>query len=283
MRGYQMRRHARRMRRYGLQPMIFISPGDRLPDTAPVVLARLAWRYRSELVPVLAGVALALAAWVLHRTHPGWWGPIAAMTVPLATCPVIAGARLGLPTRAERIYAAVAVGVAGGWLAAATAVSPQAAPLPLVLLCCGVVLAIPWWAHRRRRARVSVERLLDTWPDIAKAVGLAGSRVQSAVVDIWGWRARFALARGQTRGRLPGGDPAERRSASARAPLARVCTQGRACALRQRPRASLTAPREVSCDSQGHQPAHRSGDLVEPHGRPERPDPASPPSVPPTL
>ena len=62
----------------------------------------------------------------------------------------------------------------------------------------GTVLAVPWWAHRRRRARVRVERTLAAWPEIAHAVGLAGSRVMSAVVDVWGWRARFALARGQT-------------------------------------------------------------------------------------
>ncbi len=60
------------------------------------------------------------------------------------------------------------------------------------------VLAVPWWAHRRRRARVRVERLLAAWPEIAQAVGLAGSRVMSAVVDVWGWRAVFGLARGQT-------------------------------------------------------------------------------------
>ena len=57
---------------------------------------------------------------------------------------------------------------------------------------------MPWWAHRRRRAKVRVERTLAAWPEIAEAVGLAGSRVMSAVVDVWGWRARFALARGQT-------------------------------------------------------------------------------------
>jgi hypothetical protein len=39
---------------------------------------------------------------------------------------------------------------------------------------------------------------LAAWPDIAKAVGLAGSAVMSATVDVWGWRARFKLARGQT-------------------------------------------------------------------------------------
>jgi len=43
-----------------------------------------------------------------------------------------------------------------------------------------------------------VDRTLATWPDIAQAVGLAGSQVMSATVDTWGGRARFRLARGQT-------------------------------------------------------------------------------------
>ena len=58
--------------------------------------------------------------------------------------------------------------------------------------------AVPWWASRRRRAKVRVERKLEAWPEIARAVGLAGSQVMSAMVDVWGWRARFRLARGQT-------------------------------------------------------------------------------------
>jgi len=62
----------------------------------------------------------------------------------------------------------------------------------------GSLLAIPWWTHRRRRARVRVERKLDAWPDIARTVGLVGSQVMSAAVDVWGWRARIRLARGQT-------------------------------------------------------------------------------------
>jgi hypothetical protein len=44
--------------------------------------------------------------------------------------------------------------------------------------------------HARRRARVRVERKLEAWSEIAQAVGLAGSRVMSALVDVWGWRAR---------------------------------------------------------------------------------------------
>jgi S-DNA-T family DNA segregation ATPase FtsK/SpoIIIE len=197
-RGYQMRRHARRMRRYGLQPMIVLSPGDRFPDVAVVVISRWAWRYRSELAPLAMAVVTALASWLLHVTHPQWWPEIALSTGAVMLATVLAGARFGLVTLAERGYAMTVVAATGGWLAAATAVGPGCEPLPRVLVIGAVLLAVPWWAHRRRRAKVRVERTLAVWPEIAQAIGLAGSRVMSAVVDVWGWRARFALARGQT-------------------------------------------------------------------------------------
>jgi hypothetical protein len=195
---YRMRRHARRMRRYGLQPMTIINPGDPLPETAAVVIFRLAWRYRSELAPLYLSLTAALVAWILHTAHQHWWPMILALTGSATPTLAVAGHRLGLPTRGERIYAAVVTAALGGWLAAATALGPQHRPLPQLLLAGGLVLAVPWWAHRRRRAKVRVERKLAVWPEMAQAVGLAGSRVMSAVVDMWGWRARFALARGQT-------------------------------------------------------------------------------------
>ncbi len=197
-RPYQMRRQARRMRRYGLQPMIVMNPGDRFPELLAVVLARLCWRYRSELAPFTASMAAITAAWLLHLTHPHWWPAIVTLTVTAAGTLGGTGRWLGLETLAERIYAAIVAATAGGWLAAATALGPWTSPLPQVLTIAGLVLAVPWWAHRRRRAKVRVERNLAVWPDIAQVVGLAGSRVMSTVVDVWGWRARFALARGQT-------------------------------------------------------------------------------------
>lgn len=197
-RPYQIRRQARRMRRYGLQPMIVMNSGDQLPDLLIVLLGRWTWRYRSELAPLAIGLMTALSAWALHLTHPHWWVTIAALTTAAATTLGVTGHWLGLPTLAERIYAATAIAAAGGWLAAATALNPWSSPLPQVLIVVDLVLAVPWWAHRRRRAKVRVERTLAIWPDVAQAVGLAGSRVMSAVVDVWGWRARFALARGQT-------------------------------------------------------------------------------------
>jgi S-DNA-T family DNA segregation ATPase FtsK/SpoIIIE len=186
------------MRRYGFQPMMFLNPGDGLPETAAVVLARWAWRYRSELAPLTTAVLLWLAAWLLHVFRPHWWPYPAALSAVVAGCLIVAGRHLGLPTRAERLYAAITTAAAGAWLAAGAAAGPWRPPLPLALLIAGLVLAVPWWAHRRRRARVRVERTLAVWPEIAEAVGLAGSHVLSAVVDVWGWRARFALARGQT-------------------------------------------------------------------------------------
>jgi S-DNA-T family DNA segregation ATPase FtsK/SpoIIIE len=193
-----MRRHVRKMRRYGLQPMTIINPGDPLPETTAVAIGRWAWRYRSELAPLVIGLATAVLAWWLHKHHPHWWPVIAALTAASVPGLVLAGSRIGLTRLVERVYASTVTASAGAWLATATVAGPAQRPLPQLLLIAGTVLAVPWWAHRRRRAKVRVERTLAAWPEIAQAVGLSGSRVLSAVVDVWGWRARFALARGQT-------------------------------------------------------------------------------------
>jgi len=194
----RLRRHARRMRRYGLQPVMVIDSTDQLPDTIPVLIFWWAWRHRSELAPLYLITATAFVAWMLHLTHPQWWPAILAVAV-LAGCGLaVTGHRFGLPTRLDCLYAAAVVTATGGWVAAATAIGPLARPLPHLLATGGLILAVPWWAHRRRRARVRVERKLEAWPEIAQAIGLAGSQVMSAVVDVWGWRARIRLARGQT-------------------------------------------------------------------------------------
>jgi FtsK/SpoIIIE family len=194
----RMRRHARRARRAGLQPMVVINSDDQLPDLLIAVICRVLWRYRSELAPAYVALGLALSGVLLHVTHPGWWAPILIATAVTAWLVAIFGTRIGLTLRDERYYAAAVVTAAGSWLSAVTALGMTARPLPHVLLVGGLVFAVPWWAHRRRRAKVRVERKLSAWPEIAQVIGLAGSRVQSAIVDVWGWRARFALARGQT-------------------------------------------------------------------------------------
>ena len=194
----RMRRQARLARRSGLQPMMMINTGDGFPETAGVLLARWAWRYRSELTPVAVAAGLVAAAWWLHATRLHWWLPVAVLAGVAAWAAALFGGRWRLPTLPERVYAAITIYVAGIWLSAATAVGPQVTPLPQALVIGAVLLSVPWWAHRRRRAKVRIERKLQAWPDIAKAIGLAGTEVMSATVDVWGWRARFRLARGQT-------------------------------------------------------------------------------------
>jgi S-DNA-T family DNA segregation ATPase FtsK/SpoIIIE len=195
---HRMRRQARRIRRGGMQPMMLITGNDQFPQTAGVLILRWLWRYRSELTPLYAvGAVLGVACW-LHVGHRHWWVLVLAIAAMTAAALAAFGRRAGLPTPAERLYAAVTTLAAGGWMAAATIAGPFATPMPQLLAIGGVVLAVPWWAHARRRARVRVERKLEAWPEIAQAIGLAGSQVMSAVVDVWGWRARFRLARGQT-------------------------------------------------------------------------------------
>ena len=195
---HRMRRQGRQVRRGGMQPMMVFNSGDQVPESAGVVLLRWAWRYRSELVPVFLAALMLGAGWWLHAAHPKTWQFVLSVAVLAAWLLVTFGARIGIPALVERLYAATATLAAGGWMASATAVGPLVSPLPQALAVGGLALSVPWWAHRRRRARVRVERKLEAWPEIAKAVGLAGSQVMSAVVDVWGWRARLRLARGQT-------------------------------------------------------------------------------------
>jgi len=129
---------------------------------------------------------------------PHWWPVLLGITAVAAWVLGVFGARFGLTALIERVYAATTAFAAGAWIAAATAMSPVTSPLPQALALGAAILSVPWWAHRRRRARVRIERKLQAWPDIARAIGLAGSQVMSATVDVWGWRARFRLARGQT-------------------------------------------------------------------------------------
>ncbi|MEU8340275.1 FtsK/SpoIIIE domain-containing protein [Spirillospora sp. NPDC048832] len=194
----QMRRHARKMRRNGLQPIVIIDRDDQFPDVAVVLVARALWRYRSEMAPVYVVTSLVLSAVALHHTRPDWWPWLLIVSTGAAWALAMFGQRVGLALKIERLYAASVAMGAGGWLTVATALGVTFRPLPLLLAGGGVVLAVPWWVHRRRRAKVRVDRQIAAWPEIAQSVGLAGSRAQSAVVDVWGWRARFALARGQT-------------------------------------------------------------------------------------
>jgi len=179
---------------------------DRYPGESLAAFGRLIYRYRSELAPLALALAIGLTGLILHATHPRWWPGVAAVAASTAAG-VLMSARTWLDRLIERAYAAAVILAAGVWLAAATARGVYVPPL-LALLALGTLAAgLPWWRHHRRRARVRVERTLAAWPDISETIGLAGSRVMSAIVDLWGWRARFALRRGQTvddvRNKLP--------------------------------------------------------------------------------
>jgi S-DNA-T family DNA segregation ATPase FtsK/SpoIIIE len=194
----QLRRHARQLRRDGFQPMMLLNSGDQLPETAAAAIGRALWRYRSELAPIAFAALTVLAAMPLHRAHPGSWPWLAVATVASMTVLVIPAPAwlrkawfvLGRP--AERVYAAAVAAVTGGWLTAATALGPATPPMPALAAGLTLICALPWWASRRRRAKVRVERMLESWPEIARAVGLAGSQVMSAMVDLCGWQPASA-------------------------------------------------------------------------------------------
>ena len=214
----RMRRHARQARRAGMQPMMIVNPGDPLPELVIVIIVRWAWRHRTAFAPfAITLAAFAVAAYV-HPHRARYWLPVAGMT-PLAAVllgiphrvlrtrqagKITAGAlawlweKCGIDRGIERAYAATVIAVTGGWLSAAIAAGPTMKPLPLAAAIATVVLGVPWWFHRRRRAKARAERTIAAWPDVAENAGLAGSEILSLVVDAWGWTARVLLRKGIT-------------------------------------------------------------------------------------
>lgn len=186
------------MRRAGIEPFMLIDDDLDFGGVAFTVIVRFFWRYRSELVPIWLALTCEIAAIWLHIQHPRSSAYVLAVSVGTAIAIAIAGKWLGLRLGIERAYATLVTLSIGGWVSAAVSGGPGRQPLPMVLLIGGALLSIPWWAHRRRRARVRVERTLAAWPEISSAIDMVGSRIQSAVVDPWGYRARIRLARGQT-------------------------------------------------------------------------------------
>jgi len=163
-------------------------------------LPRLAWRYRSELAPLYLAAALLLAGLVLHGVWPGWWQIIAAVAVAAGLIVGDLGHRLGLDRPIERSYAATVTAAGGLWLAAATRYGPLRRPLLVVLLAGMLLAGVPWWTHRRRRAKVRVVRAMTTWAEDAAAADLDGAHLQHVDVapDGQQWTARLLLPKGKT-------------------------------------------------------------------------------------
>jgi S-DNA-T family DNA segregation ATPase FtsK/SpoIIIE len=202
-RPHRHRRRTRRHDRARLEPRHL--PADEPPSLTPDAplrspLPRLAWRYRSELAPLYAAVALLAAGVVLHLWLPGWWPIIAATGTAAAAIVGLLGYRLGLDRQAERAYAITTTAAATAWLAAAAWWGPIRRPLLLTWLAGTLAAGVPWWWHRRRRAKVRVLRAVERWGDDAAAANLDGTRLQRVEVDPTGrqWSARVLLPKGQT-------------------------------------------------------------------------------------
>jgi DNA segregation ATPase FtsK/SpoIIIE, S-DNA-T family len=217
------RRYRRRMRRYGRNrdaayPMLIIDPYEPFAFLMLAAVSRWAYRHRSAFAPFIIALSAFITAAMLHTHHAQLWIPIATVTAIIA---VVLGfphsmlrrlptgahvarslyrlwAACGIDRAIERAYASTVIAVTGAWLAAAIAVGPTVKPLPQIDGVGTVLLGIPWWAHRRRREKVRVERIIEGWPEVAENIGLPGAHIASVVVDAWGWTARVILKKGAT-------------------------------------------------------------------------------------
>jgi len=195
---YYRRRARRSWRgRRDAYPIMFLDPGEPAGLIIAAWLGRWAYRHRSAFLPFAIALAAFIAAGAVHRHHAGAW--IIALTVSVAATFIAAiphqhawtrpAGRIaagvlaraweacGIDRPVERVYAASVIAVTGGWLSAAIAFGPAVKPLPATVAIATMILGIPWWAHRRRRARVRAERTIQAWPDIAENIGLPGTTV----------------------------------------------------------------------------------------------------------
>jgi DNA segregation ATPase FtsK/SpoIIIE, S-DNA-T family len=172
----QMRRARRAMRRRGTHDpfqFVILGPDEPLGLIALAAAGRWAYRHRTAFVPFgITLAAFAIAAYT-HPHHARYWLPVMSITVTATVVmgiphrilwsrpagKITAGAlarvweACGIDRGIERAYAATVIAVTGGWLAAAIGIGPVTRPLPLVAGIATVILGIPWWFHRRRRAK----------------------------------------------------------------------------------------------------------------------------------
>jgi S-DNA-T family DNA segregation ATPase FtsK/SpoIIIE len=227
----QIRRAHRAMRRRnGNDPfqVVILGPDEPLGLIALAAISRWAWRHRTAFIPFGITIAAFIIAAYIHPHHARYWLLVAGITITLTVIlgiphrliwsrpagKITAGAlarlwdKCGIGRGIERAYATAVIAVAGGWLSAAIAIGPAVKPLPAIAEISTVILGIPWWFHRRRRAKARVEKTISAWPEVAENAGLAGSEILSVVVDAWGWTARVLLRKGITPEQVIGKIPA---------------------------------------------------------------------------
>jgi S-DNA-T family DNA segregation ATPase FtsK/SpoIIIE len=212
------RRHARRSLRRGTLPVMLIGTGEPVGLIALAAISKWLFRHRSAFLPFTVTAAAFILAAVIHRHHRHYW--IAALAITSITAIILgipqriipahpsvkfiariisrAWRTIGIDRPAERAYVTTVIAVCGGWLTAAIADGPTMKPLPSIALIATVGLGIPWWAHRRRRARVRAIRTMQAWPGLAGNMGLPDSKIASIVIDAWGWTGRLILRKGTT-------------------------------------------------------------------------------------
>ena len=193
----QIRRQTRRARRAGLQPIVVIDSGLPVPVGA---------------APRPARVAVPLRDRARHHGGRGPRGRLVAPPRPRRTVAIAARrlrpgrVRARRTRRADRAVPARRTGLRGCCRARGGRVARGRRSARPVRLADA--------ASPRRSARScslspggrtgaagpghECSARFAAWPDISKSIGLPGSKIQSASVDLWGWRARLRLARGQT-------------------------------------------------------------------------------------
>lgn len=167
------------------------------PESGVVSVLRWMYRTRRPMAPVYAGGAvwlLGVLSW--HYRDPYWTGGVAGMVVLAGGATVLGLRSLGAADRA--FYGSLLL-CSATWTVVAAIVEPWHRWMVYVLGALTLVHAVAWWTNQRLDRRIRVERMIESWPDVADAVGLRGARMARGgfVATRTGWEATVTGVEGR--------------------------------------------------------------------------------------
>lgn len=161
------------------------------------ILIRRIIRHRVELFPYILAFLVYISSIILVVSHSLWELYIPVFLILGLLVLIFRGEKLTRLPKAKVRYLQISVVIIIVWIPILESVIPALSITGFLLtFILATFAAIPWWTDHSRVTKIRVSRHIESWPELSKAVGLMGSRIQSADIHPWGWTARIALARG---------------------------------------------------------------------------------------
>jgi S-DNA-T family DNA segregation ATPase FtsK/SpoIIIE len=150
-------------------------------------------RHRRPLAPVYLALVVWLIGVVVHRRAAEVGTDVVVGWLLIPALVLFLACRGFLDSGMTRVVVNLVGLTEMGWIAYAHAVGPTEVGALYSWLIISVVIAGFWWSNRVVEDRIKMERVVDSWPEIARAVNITRSAMPRALFRATvngGWTAR---------------------------------------------------------------------------------------------